>query len=249
MKRDGSWWLMVLVLFGSSCLIGYLAYSKTQAGSRLKPFVAYEREHMLGSQGELRLAVERVVAHREDGSYALRFTTTSPLGEKDWHAEFFDASTRREVWLEVFTRSVMTIFLSDTEVANRVASQMRCANSEIRSQLAQKTIKSSKILDREVLGVTRKLGGDVSWSWVAPDLDCYPLSEILSSARGSRNVTWVERVDVGTPPQTLFDVPSDYTERSPMEIEAAYKAKYPGHALFGEKSVAVLEQRYSRNRR
>ena len=71
-------------------------------------------------------------------------------------------------------------------------------------------------------------------SLVAPRLDCLPLSETEVAASGARNERQVEKVDIGAPSQSLFEIPAGYSERSPAQIEALYRAQYPGEKLFND---------------
>jgi hypothetical protein len=71
-----------------------------------------------------------------------------------------------------------------------------------------------------------------SESWVALDLDCFPMQEIQTSEAGARNEFTATRVEEGEPAASLFTIPSDYVERSPGQIEAVYVARY-GEPLYG----------------
>ncbi|MGH9629240.1 MAG: hypothetical protein ACRD7E_13045 [Bryobacteraceae bacterium] len=84
--------------------------------------------------------------------------------------------------------------------------------------------------------------------WVSPDLDCYPLRKYEESSRGGRNEVIVTKIEEGEPPDSMFEVAPDYVEASPLQIEAAYTAKFPGHVFFGEKMAKIVNERYLKSR-
>ena len=79
--------------------------------------------------------------------------------------------------------------------------------------------------------------------WLAPGLDCLPLrvSATLQDSNGSvigRDVEDVSSVRLGEPDGSLFEVPSQLTERSPSQVMAAEKAAR-GEACEGCQSAGV----------
>lgn len=236
------------LLFICCGLGGYILKSQAVHSPGLKPFVAYQRKNSYGPNGELRTTTEFVIARKADGSYSNRFTITSPAGEKAWHLGFTDIATRRNAWLEQFTKSVMTFNMSDADVRAAVENELQCSAPDVRRQLEDKSGKSSKILGHDAREVIAKEKHVTVWAWVAPELDCFPLVQTESFADGSRNEKRVERIAVGDPPQSLFTVPADYVERSPEEIEAAYRAKYPGSSVLWGRTLQTLQERYRRQR-
>ncbi len=242
--------ILAVTLVAGGLLCSRLVHSQGVRGTSLKPFVAYEKEQSFANDGQLRTTSDRIVAHREDGSYVIAFTTHSPAGETATHRTIVDVSAGKHVFLEPFTQSAMTFYLSDDELRQMTQSEKACEDGDIKTQLSSKSAKSSIMFNQEVRWVSRKLGRDTTiGAWVAPDLDCLALSETQSFGIGSRNEISVERIDIGNPPDSLFEVPAEYAEHSPAEIEAAYRAKYPGHIFFGDDPVKVLEQRYRSHRR
>jgi len=91
--------------------------------------------------------------------------------------------------------------------------------------------------------------------WNAPDLDCYPLRQIMEFRDASGNVTdlsddSVISVSCGEPSADLFSIPADYVERPPSELERlnAEKTGIPlGH--LNAARAARIDQRYYESRK
>jgi len=173
------------------------------------------------------------------------FTSRSPSGESGNTVEVVDVPGRRSVTLEPFTKSVLIFHLSADELRQSIQSQKACEASGVKEQLPERTGRRRKLMfGRELLMATDRTASKTALSWVAPDLDCYPLEEHVTFSNGSHNDSWLVGLDVGTPPESLFEIPPDYTERSPLQIEASYRARYPGHRLWDDRMVGIIEQRY-----
>ncbi len=79
-------------------------------------------------------------------------------------------------------------------------------------------------------------GGKRHDQWMAPDLGCMPLKDVLQTQSGEF-VGEEDAVAVvpGEPDPALFAVPADYVEMSPSGADAAYEAKF----LQGQKPDCV----------
>ncbi len=83
--------------------------------------------------------------------------------------------------------------------------------------------------------------------FVAPALDCVALQETatLPGVRIERKMTSLVEVE---PPDSMFDVPIGYVEKSPAQVEDAYQLKF-GKSYWGKgKMLALMEQRYFKSR-
>jgi hypothetical protein len=240
---------LLTMAFVCSCLVGFLARSQGPTPVARRPFVSHEREEKRGIGGEVHWALEYIVAYRGDGSYSIRFTTQSPTGEAGWHVEILDVAASRSMFVEAFTKSVITFRLTEAEARRMAKIKMACQDPDVSEQLSQKLSKPSRMRGYDVRGISRKDSRVTIWSWVAPDLDCYAFAETQSFSNGSRNERWVEQIAVGDPPASLFQAPVDFTERSPAETEALFRAKYNGAPLFGDPALQRVEDRYRKGRR
>lgn len=238
-----SWLALSLVALGT-------AFSQSPA-IYLRPFVAHRNDKMYSKDGRLVSDSQRIIAHREDGSALDQFTVSEP--EPGTAIHITDASLRRHIWLEPFTESSLTFHLSEQEWTEEVSRLTACESAEIKEQLENShgdaPVESSKMLGFEVRKITHNLPWGTSVRWVAPELDCLALEETQTFTNGSRNTFVVEKIEVGTPPPSLFDVPGGYAERSPKEVEALYRAKYNGQVFLGDLGVTNVERRYQRQRR
>jgi hypothetical protein len=103
------------------------------------------------------------------------------------------------------------------------------------------------MLGYRVIPITKESSSGTLASWIAPDLDCFPLMETYTSTRGPRNERVVTRVDLGEPPESLFAIPDEYTERSPFELDAVWAAQYAGRTFWGA-DVQRMGDRYFKGR-
>jgi hypothetical protein len=233
--------------------IGYQAHSQSSPDITLKPFVAHKKIDFFPASSTIAPRSSDVVfARRSDGSYVHSYTTISPRGETGWAAEISDLAGRRFAFLEPFTKSVSTFYLTDRAITERRLAQDECRAGDqmITIGRSQSSDSGQKmiILGRRVESVVQRSEVDTVERLVAPELNCHPLRESVTFPEGGRNETRVLALEDGEPPASLFQIPTDYIERSPTEMEAAYSARYPGHALWGEKMAQTLEQRYKSNR-
>jgi len=91
--------------------------------------------------------------------------------------------------------------------------------------------------------------------WNAPDLDCYPLRQIMEFRDASGKVTdlsddSVISVSRGEPSADLFSIPADYVERPPSEVERlnAEKTGIPLDQINAARA-ARIDQRYYESRK
>jgi hypothetical protein len=86
--------------------------------------------------------------------------------------------------------------------------------------------------------------------WFAPELGCFALKETITHSGGTpsttREVIFVLR---GEPPSSLFEVPSNYTERSPSEVLAEFARRFGKRAPDFERTGEVLDRSYYQFRR
>ena len=85
----------------------------------------------------------------------------------------------------------------------------------------------------------------ISTKWLAVDLKCVAMRELLVVDDGSE-VVKVDRqaisINSGEPPTEYFEVPSNYEERGPADIDNEVQKKSPGHHVFGGGDSGVLDK-------
>ncbi len=237
--------LIGLTIISLAFFAGYTAQPQSGSTAPIKPFVARKHIDFFPSTSTTPpQATDIVYARRSDGSYMRSFSTTAPNGESGRAVEISDLRRRQFSFLEPFTKSVATYHLTDSAIDKRRAEQNECEEPA-------GDMKGSKavMLGHDVRGMVRRTDAETTERWVAPDLGCFALRASITFPQGARNEERVLALMEQEPPPELFQIPSDYTERSPAEIEVLYGARYPGHALWGKKMVEVLEERYKNHRK
>lgn len=244
---------LTLGFLGLSVAVGYRAQSQTKPTHKAKKaFVAHLRVLQFGNTQKPPHIQNEVFALRSDGSYVRRFETVSPKGEVGWAVDIVDVRSGRYTLLEPFTRTAVTFYRTDDEMQSELRTRVTCStSSETEKALARADKVVDKILDREVVQVVERHEGSrrqvTTERWVAPDLDCFPLRKSEWSQTGSHNETEVTKLEVGEPPDSMFEIPAGFIESSPIQAEAAYAALYPGFSLWGTKAVTTIEERYGKS--
>jgi len=85
--------------------------------------------------------------------------------------------------------------------------------------------------------------------WYAVDLNCAVIHEHLTTTDGDGKEIQIYReavsVKPGEPPADYFDIPPDYQERGPAEINNEYGARFPGRSVCPKQEAAdKLQQLY-----
>jgi len=244
---------VALMLLVSGSLIALRVHS--QSGPQtlgFKPFVLYERELNKSADNVVTKEVDFTVARRADGSLMRSFVITgadSPNGEEGKVVFIWDVAAGIKVTLEPFTRSAMTQHLADAEARDSVSSQHACG--PIQPQTPNGSQAPPMMLGHPVIRAEESDHVQRVVRLVAPDLDCYPLEKttwlLEPKRRGDYQETIVTKIEDGSPPMSLFALPADYMERSPLQIEAEYTAKFSGHPLFGPDVAQDAERQYRRH--
>ncbi|MGB8542869.1 MAG: hypothetical protein WCD49_14665 [Candidatus Acidiferrales bacterium] len=191
--------------------------------------------------------VDYTIARRIDGSLLRSFVvkdSDSPDGNEREAFFIWDIPSRHNVMLEPFTKSVMTQVLSPKEIADFLNSQKACSETILSPDGNEST---EQLLGHAVVRVEEKLKAVHTVSWVAPDLDCFPLRQSVTfldpQHAGLRHDDVVTKIEEREPPSSTFAVPSDYTERSPLELQSEYARKYGGIKFWGT-TVDDAERQY-----
>jgi hypothetical protein len=211
------------------------------------PFVVSKRvTHFSGAK--VTKEADFTIARRMDGSLVESFMVTgsdSPDGNEREAVFIWDIPSRHNVMLEPFTKSVMTQVLSPKEIANFLSSQKACSEASLPAE--GNGASTEQLLGHAVVRVEEQLKVVDTVSWVAPDLDCFPLKQTFTfldpQHAGIRHEDVVTKIEERDPPSSMFAVPSDYTERSPAELQAEYSRKYGGVKFFGT-TVDDAERHY-----
>lgn len=218
------------------------------AEANFTPFTAHAVKKYFGAAtATLPAATSQITFGRKsDGSQARFITVPSPVGGKVGQiGNIFDVGALAERDLEPFIRSVSTYYLSHAEVTQRLESEACPGDIDSLTEHAM-------ILGYEVVELKEKHdfhAGDYVTveKWVAPDLACFALSRIERLSSGPWNEETVTSLTIGEPPESMFEVPSGYVERSPGEAAAAYAAEF-GHSLVSGVVASAADTRYYNHR-
>jgi hypothetical protein len=215
------------------------------------PFVLSERvTHFTGMN--VTKEVDYRIARRVDGSLVRSFIikdSDSPDGSEREAIFIWDVPRRHNIMLEPFTKSAVTQVLSPKEIADFLSSQKACSEAILSPDANRST---EQLLGHAVVRVEEISNTIHTVRWVAPDLDCFPLGQTVAlldpkhaGLHHDDVVTKIEEVD---PPSSMFAVPSDYSERSPLELQAEYARKYRGIKFFGT-AVDDAERQYRQHQK
>jgi len=184
----------------------------------VQPFIAEEVTKTFDKNGDIVGVDETAFAIRSDGArvFLRRAFNDQAVGIRT----VVDPTTRMRTTLDPTTKSKTTYALAASEAATLQSSSSD--DCGVKGAERDTILKFNVVLAKKTID---QGAGPISVEdWVAPALDCYALQSIAVRLRkdGSmlRNVKRVVDVAKGEPDERLFEIPSDYVERSPSEVFA-----------------------------
>jgi hypothetical protein len=209
-----------------------IAYSQSTLPGPRTPFtvVQVEKLHRFPS-GEYVRQEESLYSIASDGTEATTYHRSAPDGRTVDSKVIINTRAKARLAVDGLTESVTTTKLTDSFVAGQAAKPARCTESA--------NPQRSTLLGYEVEFVDHQSplmpngGRHFSKLWLAPALECYPLSKIQGIQQSNgvavvTNVTEVTSITRGEPAPEVFAVPAGYVERAPTEVFAEYTRRYPG---------------------
>jgi hypothetical protein len=237
------WGIVPATFLAFALLAGGLKISskaKTQSGppsAVFTPFILSQRVTHFSRNDEAVKYVDYTIARRSDGSLAKHFIvkdSDSPDGSEGNAVFIWDVPSRQNIMLEPFTKSAMTQIYSPEEVSDFLSSQNACSDAILSPHADRST---EQLLGYPVIRVEETSQTEHTVSWVAPKLDCFPLRKTVTlldaKQPGRHSDSVVTSIQQGDPPDSLFVVPPEYSERSPLEIQSEYARISGGHQFFG----------------
>ena len=237
----------------SAVAIVFAVGALAQQGAEFRPFTAEMRVVHAQGPGEGPLVQEAFYARRGDGSYVLHQQLTNPDGEQGTLVNIFDMRSNRSITLYPSLHASLTFYYSEGAMREQSWRGLStCRSMEMLGVLGDATERvTAQLNGREALRALAedpKDGQRTEW-WVAEELDCLPLRKSITGGRGVPQQMTVTRLTEGEPAESLFAIPPEYVEMSPVEIEAAYQARYPGVELHGQKQLDLMQGRYEESLR
>src|SRR5580693_8166171 len=237
--------LILVALVAVAC--GFLlAFGRTtQALSEsFVPFTAHLVEkHCATLNASQPVTNEISVGRRRDGSEVEITSVHSPdKSQIGLLVYILDVKSSREIQLEPFTKSIMTFYLSPSELAERLGSK-RCPGSI--TQLTE----HSKMLNYDVVRGKDEYKKSTADKWLAPYLSCFTLKEVYSTTDGAWNEKTAVSLTEGEPQASMFEIPSDYIERSPSQIADVWTVVFPSSIWMSDQAATSFDKNYFRHMR
>jgi len=176
---------------------------------------------------------------KSDGSWA-RLRETEAFGERGTAQYIFDTGKRTMIRVDGFTRSAIVFRLPDEPVFRGYLEQpgtCKWLTDGTRKRLAESERLGLRVVEIAA-GLDTKL-------WVAPELECFPLLELLIEdgvVRTKEEVLWLE---FGEPDSNPFLIPSGFVEVSPLQFNELRKQRFQGRSDYREEELLQkLERDY-----
>lgn len=244
---------VTLCFLGGSYGVSSGSWSQSQGASlsiptTLKAFTLYERELAFPREHTQPAEIDFTIARSSNGSRVREYTISprsAPNGSKGIVRDIWDIPKRHYISVEPFTQSISTFLLSDDEISDLLQSAHACEG--IHSLLASGKLPSRTMLGHKAYQVVRRRHNIVQSSWLAPDLNCFPLKKTEAFPNGAKNVTTVMKIVEGPPPDSMFTPPATYVERSPEQVESLYERLF-GKELYPKQMVEHAESEYRKGR-
>lgn len=205
------------------------------------PFTAHVvEEHFASAVAKAPVSVDYItVERRSDGSEATSTTIDSPV--PGTLGDILDVPSRRHMTLDSLTDSIMTFYLSSTELQRELDRRHHQDDLGVASE-------HSTILGYDVVRYHVRYGSQRRWEthdeWMAPELAGFVLKGVFRTCGGAWNRTTVTSIVRGEPSSSMFTVSLGYVERSPIQLEKVYAAQYSGTAWLPPDSLQRVERDY-----
>ncbi len=218
--------------------LGAAAQSASPAAVPYRAFTAEVRATDVDADGG-ESQYHESYARKSDGSYAHIRETENDVGERGVARSIFDAASRSFTRASSFTKAAIT-FLGEQEVR---AFQTVPGSCSWIADGTWKQVGESEKLGMHVLEVELVSPNQTHKYWVAPELDCFPLLDVVIQKGMVRTKEEVISIEFGDPDPSAFRIPPGYVEVSPLQYEELWKKKY-GRSYYGEEQAQTLERKY-----
>jgi hypothetical protein len=105
----------------------------------------------------------------------------------------------------------------------------------------------SQLLDYDVVRYKSEWDSkdpDLDDEWIAPELACFAMKDIFTAGDGPWNRKTVVSLKEGEPSSSLFEIPPDFVERSPDQLNALWKSTF-GAPFLPDNALANLQSQYN----
>lgn len=165
---------------------------------------------------------------RADGSQAVSMTRIATVNNRLLAVdkrEVIDTVNARDTNIDVTTKSLSTVPLDQQELSHLKARRTgTCAAAKDGVTIEP----AAPLFGLSIVKVTTRWKDPegapvIAESWLAPDLNCASLREVISKQESSGKATPMKITEVaslvrGEPDANLFAIPAGYTERTPGQV-------------------------------
>ncbi len=244
-RRTFAWSFCVGALFAA--MSSFLSAQDIAAPTeRYRPFTAEVATTYFYEQGDAKVFSGRFF-RKSDGSYARIEESEANGGERGTVRYILDAPTRTWVDADTFVNAALVMRRSESEFRRLMLSEGGCEDDP--GDVDSKRVGESEKLGMRTVEIESQVSPNlITRRWVAPDLQCFELLNLLIEKGEVRTKKEVLSVQFGEPDPEPFRVPAGYRIVDPSQYEELWKKKYNGRDYFGEKALARLQREYEEGR-
>lgn len=237
---------IIVMALAAVASAGVIVVSNVNAQqTTISPFTATLIESRFGNHGQKTRQETLLQAVRSDGSSVTLTNRTFPDGKQYQERTIIDLRNRKRIVIDPATESVTTYSLSAPAIAAIVAKFTSCRKIQ-----GEKQDINGHAAVHEV--VHTGLSPVVHDRWLALDLNCFPMKQTVLKDAGKPQSTHNEiatiSISLGEPDAALFMVPLNYTERSPDEVMAEFRNRFPNAPSMDFPEASNISYRNSKPR-
>jgi hypothetical protein len=228
----------LVVLAGKHCLA---AQPPRPTPGPYRPFSAQIKTTYLDEEAAETVFVSSF-HRRADGSYA-RMGETEAFGERGTFHWILDARERTWIDVDSFVGAVLVFpLVSDSKYRSLLEEPGTCArlSDGTWTRVGGGEMLGMKVIDIELPYSSRRKAK----MRVAPELECFPLLDLLIENGVAVTRIEVVSLDLGDPDPAAFHIPPGFREVSPMQFEELYQKRFRGGSYFGTEEAARQEREY-----
>ncbi len=240
--------LLGLTLVVSALTVITVRLRAQQTPPSKKPFTAIVLKKLFDKNRNQFGTEMTLTAIRGDGSQVdiMQLLQNKVIGTK----VIIDVASKQRISVDPITESRTTYHYSDKWFL-RFATPPPCSegpDAEHSTVLGRQVFKITQNMDPSKSSTTDE-DSTVVEQWVAPELDCFPLrstiSQVIDGVLIPQQVREVISLIPGEPDPSLFQIPANYVERSPMEVSAEFERRTGKQAVGSSRTANALEDAYN----
>jgi hypothetical protein len=225
-----------IVLFGAAMfsasqtreITNFLATSRTVSVDRTRKAVQVK---------------DGLIYYQKDKSLIHAYAVQDPLGNSADAIQWINIENATFSYIQPFTRLGFTLRRPPQVLMNDIQELLPCFGTRTNRAVFGK--ESRLFFNSPAFQVEEELGGSRRVSWRIPALHCLEAERIEVTADGAKNEYSITSIQYEASDPAHFGIDLTFTEASPKAMEEAYQKLYPGHELWGDRLLQILESRYA----